>query len=425
MPSRTATKRLRIARGLRFNLNLALGVIALASTFFTVRLLSIHASDGSNIVSIAKSQIGYHETGGTPSGTGNCTKYAHRCEAWCADFLSWVYANSGNRIIKGTGRSYSPADGDWDIPSTGDMKDWFAAHGQWYGGYQLSHIQPGDMVYTNGDGSGHVGIVVSANQGGIDTIAGNWGQAVQEYQTPAGDVIGTGHFDNWYAVGGTGKDIGAGRAGVWIAGTNGDLYQRVNNNTAWADKGGGGLVNRVDVDSSSAWIISGSSHTLVRYISGTYRGMNAVAADVGTAWNGAVWLDGTNGKTYRWTGKTDCPGHTLSYCWPTFSNPNPYIVRIEGTAGGNTWALSNESDTTGNVYDNSGSPWHKNSGGLADVGIGPNNEVWGVNHNHAIFYRNESNNWANISGGAQDITVDSNGIPWMIGTTGTIYRYMR
>ncbi len=124
----------------------------------------------SAIVDVARSQLGVAER---PLGS-NCTPYGP-CEAWCADFSTWVWRKAG---VSGIGRiAYVP-----------NLVLWAKQRGSWKPGAR-NNPQPGDMVIFSGL---HVGLVerVSAS-GAITIIAGNTGTMNVARRGPASPLNGT------------------------------------------------------------------------------------------------------------------------------------------------------------------------------------------------------------------------------------------
>jgi CHAP domain-containing protein len=110
------------------------------------------------VLAIARSQLGQREN---PPGS-NCTKFGP-CEAWCADFATWVWRRAGVSSITHI---------NW-VPS---LVSWARQRGAWKPGYN-DDPRPGDLVIFSGL---HVGIVESVGPyGEITMIAGN---------TPTNDV---------------------------------------------------------------------------------------------------------------------------------------------------------------------------------------------------------------------------------------------
>jgi CHAP domain-containing protein len=122
------------------------------------------------IVAMAQSQLGQSES---PPGS-NCTKFGP-CEAWCADFATWVWRQAGVSTI---GRiAWVPA-----------LVDWGKQHGTWKAGAD-NNPRPGDLVIFSGL---HVGIVETVRSSGIITIiAGNTGTENVARRGPASWDNGT------------------------------------------------------------------------------------------------------------------------------------------------------------------------------------------------------------------------------------------
>jgi len=132
-----------------------------------------------DIVSVAESQIGYHEgnnssqISGTSNGTGDYTEYGRWYglqSLWCAMFVSWAaavagvstnvvpkhsYTVNGLNFFKNQGRAYSRAQ---------------VAAGQYT-------PQRGDIIYfkysRNSNPTNHVGIVTGYSNGMVHTVEGN------------------------------------------------------------------------------------------------------------------------------------------------------------------------------------------------------------------------------------------------------------
>ncbi len=136
-----------------------------------------------DIVNVAKSQIGYQESSsssqlsGTVSGSGNYTEYGRwygMHDMWCAIFVSWCAGVAGVSTSVVPKHAYTP---------TG--LSWFENKGQAYsratvaaGGYTP---QPGDIIYfkssRNSNRTNHIGIVTSYSGGTVYTIEGNTNSA--------------------------------------------------------------------------------------------------------------------------------------------------------------------------------------------------------------------------------------------------------
>ena len=158
-----------------------------------------------DIVNIAKSQIGYQEgansskLSGTIKGKGNCTEYGRWYgvqDMWCAMFVSWCaavagvdtnvvpkhcFTPSGLTFFKNKGRAYSRASVE-----AGKYKP-----------------QPGDIIYfkssRNNNATNHIGIVTKYSKGKVYTIEGNTSSAT--ISTNGGAVAAKSYsIENTYIV---------------------------------------------------------------------------------------------------------------------------------------------------------------------------------------------------------------------------------
>ncbi len=121
------------------------------------------------IVDVARSQLGVSEK---PMGS-NCTKYGP-CEAWCADFATWVWRQAGYPQV---GR----------IPAVRNLVVWGQQHKTWKPGH-TNNPQPGDFVIFS---NMHVGLVEKVSGGRITIIAGNTGGGNVARRGPAPTSAGT------------------------------------------------------------------------------------------------------------------------------------------------------------------------------------------------------------------------------------------
>lgn len=113
------------------------------------------------LLDIAGSQVGIHEA--TNNNDGDILKYpgafGRGSESWCADFVSWVNTQAGNKL----NYAYCPY-----------LLNHLRSEGLWKG---KSDPQPGDIIIfdENHDGvADHTGFVESVNaDGSVNTIEGN------------------------------------------------------------------------------------------------------------------------------------------------------------------------------------------------------------------------------------------------------------
>ena len=132
-----------------------------------------------DIVNIAKSQIGYFEGGkstelsGTVNGSGNYTEYGRwygMQDMWCAIFVSWCayVANVPTSVIPK--HAFTP-----------DGLKWFQTRGRAYSRADVAAglytPQPGDIIYfkssRNNNPTNHVGIVTDYKHKTVYTVEGN------------------------------------------------------------------------------------------------------------------------------------------------------------------------------------------------------------------------------------------------------------
>ncbi|MGN1111682.1 MAG: CHAP domain-containing protein [Acutalibacteraceae bacterium] len=136
-----------------------------------------------DIVNVAKSQIGYQESNsasqlsGTVPGNGNKTEYGRWYglqSLWCAMFVSW----SAN--VAGVSTSVVPKH-----CATTNGLSWFQSRGQAYSRADVAAgkytPQPGDIIYfksaRNSNPTNHVGIVTSYSNNTVYTVEGNTSSA--------------------------------------------------------------------------------------------------------------------------------------------------------------------------------------------------------------------------------------------------------
>ena len=145
--------------------------------------VSLTGDQRTDIVNIAKSQIGYQEgsssseLSGTVYGGGNYTEYGRwygMQDMWCALFVSWCADVAGVSTSVVPMHAYTPSG-----------LQWFKDQGRAYsrstvasGGYTP---KPGDIIYfkssRNSNTTNHVGIVTGYSNGTVHTIEGNTSSA--------------------------------------------------------------------------------------------------------------------------------------------------------------------------------------------------------------------------------------------------------
>jgi tectonin-like protein len=164
------------------------------------------------------------------------------------------------------------------------------------------------------------------------------------------------------------------------------------------------------------------------------------ALDVGAGADGTLYVIGTNGGIFRWTGSTwdQLPGAGVRIAvGPT---GDPWIVNKDnaisqwtgstwkqlpgaGTdigvgADGSAWVIG----TNAGVYQWTGSAWSETSGAGARIAVGPTGDPWLVNKENAIF-RWTGSTWDELPGAGTDIGVGADGSACIIGTDGKVYQW--
>ncbi len=141
--------------------------------------VTLTGSQRTNIVNVAKSQVGYQEGGyaGTTRGSNNVTEYGRwygMQDMWCAMFVSWCAYQAGISTSIVPKHAYTPSG-----------LSWFKSRGLAYsratvatGGYKP---QPGDIIYfkspRNSNPTNHIGIVTSYSGSTVYTVEGNTSSA--------------------------------------------------------------------------------------------------------------------------------------------------------------------------------------------------------------------------------------------------------
>ena len=112
------------------------------------------------VVSILKTEYNLNSDG---------TKYSEGIsEAWCADFVSWVFNEAGRPLE-------NPHSGSWRIPGTYTLREYYESIGKLKLANSEYSPKLGDiMLYDNPSPFGqHTNIVIKNDNGRITTIGGN------------------------------------------------------------------------------------------------------------------------------------------------------------------------------------------------------------------------------------------------------------
>lgn len=141
------------------------------------------SSEGAqSVVEVANRE--YDKNKGIAEYGGTILQYTDgRQEAWCADFVSWVYKEAGMPFTDGIGNDPK----GWQHPGVVNLQTWFKQK-QIYFEAGDQKPQPGDVAFyigaqtpdpTSGE---HVNIVVAVNGDTMTTVGGNESQQVTKGQ---------------------------------------------------------------------------------------------------------------------------------------------------------------------------------------------------------------------------------------------------
>ncbi len=137
---------------------------------------------GARVLAAAETQVGQSEQ--PPGSNDGPAIQAYRSavpgsqpgDPWCAEFVSWAAAQAGTPL----------GDGGTGFRSVAALTDWAAQTGRLLPAG--STPQPGDLILF---GDRHVGIVKAVEPDGtIDTVEGNYGNAVQQVHRSPSEATG-------------------------------------------------------------------------------------------------------------------------------------------------------------------------------------------------------------------------------------------
>lgn len=106
------------------------------------------------------------------------TKYSEGTdEAWCANFISWVYNEAGTPLE-------NPNSGSWRIPGTFTLQEYYESNGRFHPADSGYTPQPGDVAIYQGSPifGDHANIVLSSNNGAVTTVGGNEEGRIRIYE---------------------------------------------------------------------------------------------------------------------------------------------------------------------------------------------------------------------------------------------------
>ena len=128
---------------------------------------------------IARGEKGYTERGWN---INKFSAWANRpAEPWCADFVSWTYAQAGKPVGR-DGKGY---------PGVAAWIDHFKARGDWHTAPRVGAAVMFDWK-DGGITTDHIGIVTRIEGNSVYYISGNTSGGVYEKSVPLGNVTGYG-----------------------------------------------------------------------------------------------------------------------------------------------------------------------------------------------------------------------------------------
>lgn len=159
--------------GVKLQVDTKMGTFAIYAALLGISGGGCGAS-GNKIVDTAAKELGV-----TEAGNGNFKYTDGNNEAWCADFVSWVYKEAGSPVTGGQS-------GGWRIAGAVMLADWFRQNGLWTQRTDNSFTpQPGDVVlFYFGRTGDHIGIIEKTDGNTLHTIEGNTSNGVDRRQYP-------------------------------------------------------------------------------------------------------------------------------------------------------------------------------------------------------------------------------------------------
>ncbi|MGY1947031.1 CHAP domain-containing protein [Nocardia asiatica] len=120
------------------------------------------------------------------SAPGAGPKYAEGVdEAWCADFVSWVFREAGVPLS-------NPNSGSWRIPGVYTLQEYYESNGR-FSPIGSGYVPRTGDVLLYGESSPygqHTNIVLRADDGRVTTIGGNEFDEVRIYRFTLADLPG-------------------------------------------------------------------------------------------------------------------------------------------------------------------------------------------------------------------------------------------
>ena len=171
----------------------------------------------------------------------------------------------------------------------------------------------------------------------------------------AGNTIWSRNGRSWNQIPGAALDIGVGDGGsIFVIGTDGKAYRWTG--SGWSGIDGGSGTRIVVGPKSQVFLLNANAnHSIWRHDGSTWTQIPGAALDIGVGAGGSIFVIGTDGKAYRWTGSgwTDVDGGSGTRI---AVGPNDQPVLLNAKAGHSIWR-------------HEGSTWIQIPGAALDIGI--------------------------------------------------------
>lgn len=136
-------------------------------------------------VVIAQDEVGVKELSGSNDGVPSQRYMGGRKEPWCGHFIAWCFRKAGTPLPHDV-PDVSPKKAS-PLAGVQFMEDMFKEKEWWFpnDGTKTRLPEPGDIVFYGSRGQSdsgrgrHVGLIEKVTKGKIETIEGNWSNAVK------------------------------------------------------------------------------------------------------------------------------------------------------------------------------------------------------------------------------------------------------
>lgn len=213
--------------------------------------------------------------------------------------------------------------------------------------------------------------------------------------------------DNWQALPGRAKDIGAGADGsVWIIGENQSPYKWNDDAYAWEQASGKAV--RIAVLPDGVPVIVNADNEVFRLRGQNWQQLPGRAKDIGAGADGSVWIIGQNGSPYKW--------NESGYAWEQVSGT---AAKISVLADGTPVVVNAKEE----VYRLRGQNWQQLPGRAKDIAAGADGSIWIIGENDSPYRWNDDGYaWEQKQGKGVQLAVAGPGIPLLVNASEEIFR---